>query len=205
MARWARGGIAATMLIGCDRPQGDEPFDQPPPSGSVPAPVEQREVFLSEGFRLPPTVPAAEAGAAIGDDDEVIGVVAGGKARAYRMPAMRIPTRHIINDVVGGVAVSVTYCNLRQCVRGFGGIPGETPLELWQAGLLGDRMVVKVGGVSYLQETGKVVECDSGRPAVPFPYAEYPLVQTTWKEWKRRHPETDVYVGDHPPGDVSRR
>lgn len=162
-------------------------------------------MFLSEGLRLPPTVPAAAAEAAIGDDDEVIGVEAGGKARAYRMRAMRIPMRHVINDVVGGVAVSITYCNLRQCVRGFGGVPKEAPLELWQAGLLDDRMVVKVGGVSYLQETGKVVECDSGQPAVPFPYAEYPLTRTTWKEWKGRHPDSDVYVGDHPPGAESRR
>jgi hypothetical protein len=148
--------------------------------------------FMVPGVETPPMRPPAEAG--LPDDAPVVGVVAGGHARAYALGSMRSPMRHIVNDVVGGMPVTVTYCDLSNCTRAFGGAGKAAPLDISQAGTFGDEMLVKVGHVTYKQATGKVYEPDTGYPSVPFPYQEYPLVRTTWGEWKARHPVTDVYV-----------
>ena len=194
-----RSSLAAVALIAagvsaCSPP--DEPLPVAPSSkaGVVTTPGPVREPFFAEGLRLPRTVSAAASG--LRDGEHVIGVVAGGKARAYRVGAMRIPTRHVINDVVGGVPITTTFCDLSRCIRGFAGEPGRPPLNVWQAGLLDNRMLLKVDGVAYSQETGDIVEQDPGRSAVPFPLVAYPLTLATWKEWKSLHPDTDVYAGD---------
>lgn len=152
--------------------------------------------FYSAGLKTPPTRPADQS--ALKDKEQVIGIEAGGKARAYPLRRMNGTTRHIINDVVGGVAVTVTYCDITGCARAFNGGVRLSPLDVSQAGLLDGRMVVKVGGVSYLQETGEVVAPDRGRDPVPFPYPTFPLVLTTWGEWKARHADTDVSEGHDP-------
>ena len=57
----------------------------------------------------PTFLPVSEI-AALADTDPVIGVMVNGDARAY---PLHILTRHeIVNDVVGGVPVAVTYCPL---------------------------------------------------------------------------------------------
>jgi hypothetical protein len=33
----------------------------------------------------------------------------------------------------------------------------------------------------------------------PFPYPTHPLVRRTWGEWRREHPDTDLYLGPGPP------
>ena len=70
-----------------------------------------RSEFLLQHDRFdsatdPATVPAAEA-EFLEPDDEVFGVFEGGKARAY--PLTMIAYHHVINDVVGGVPIAVTY------------------------------------------------------------------------------------------------
>ena len=85
-------------------------------------PTSDRVEIRSPGLRTPPTTPASSA--AIDDAEEVIGVEAGGRARAYRLRSLADPTSHIINDLVGGSAVTVTYCDKSGCVRAFGGAPG---------------------------------------------------------------------------------
>lgn len=148
--------------------------------------------FMVPGVESPQVLPPTEAG--LPDDAPVVGVEAGGHARAYALGSMRSPTRHIVNDVVGGLPVTVTYCDISNCTRAFGGAGEAAPLPISQAGTFGDEMLVKVGHVTYKQATGEVYEPDEGHPSVPFPYQEYPLVRTTWGEWKARYPETDVYV-----------
>jgi hypothetical protein len=54
----------------------------------------------------PTTIPAARA-VWLRDDDEVYGVVLGGKARAY--PITMICYHHVVNDVIQGIPVAVTY------------------------------------------------------------------------------------------------
>ncbi len=54
----------------------------------------------------PRTVPADEA-TWLRPDDEVFGVVLGGRARAYPVPM--ISYHHVVNDVIAGIPIAVTY------------------------------------------------------------------------------------------------
>jgi hypothetical protein len=139
----------------------------------------------------PPVLPAGEAELAGGE--EVIGVAVGGKARAYRLGAFRFPSRHIVNDLIGGVPVSVTYCDRNDCARVYTDPLASAPLDVTQAGLRDGRMVVRVGGALYDHESGRPLEPGVGRPAIP--YQLLPPSRTTWDDWKRLHPETDLYDG----------
>jgi hypothetical protein len=159
-------------------------------------PITDRYEFTGDGLRMPPMVSAAAA--RIDDDEEVAGIEVGGSARAYRLRGMSDPSRHIINDVVDGMAVSVTYCDISECVRAFEGGRGGEPLAIGQGGLKGQSMVLAVGGVYYLQDTGEPLELGPGR--APLPYPDHSVTRTTWKAWREAHPETDLYEG-RAPGD----
>ena len=161
------------------------------PDPGVPKPEKRLWRFELAGLQQPQTLPAVAA--KIADGDEVIGVVVNGKPRAYWLKALKYPPWHIVNDVVVGVPVSVTYCDRTDCTRLYTSSQSSTPLDVNLAGLYGHEMVVKVGGVLYFQETGKPFEAGAG--ATSLPYADYPWERTTWKEWRRLHPETDVFIG----------
>ena len=64
----------------------------------------ERDLFLAADE--PATVPAAEA-RFLKDDDEVLGFVIREKARAYAVTMLSYP--HVVNDVVAGIPVAVTY------------------------------------------------------------------------------------------------
>jgi len=83
-----------------------EPSAGAPTLGGLP-----RSQFFIEHDRFlaatdPQTVTASEATWLRGDD-EVFGLVIGGQARAYPIPM--ISYHHVINDVIRGIPVAVTY------------------------------------------------------------------------------------------------
>lgn len=132
-------------------------------------------------------------------DAPVIGVVAGGKARAYLVSALASVRRHVVNDRVGKVPVAVSYCNLMDCARAFAAPDGDKPTELATGGRAMDGtdsgMLVRVGPYRYFQKTARPL--DPGAPA--FPYTPVAVERTSWAEWVTAHPDTDVYLGG--PGD----
>ena len=138
----------------------------------------------------PPTRRAEQA--KLPDYEEVIGIVVNGKARAYRVKAFDDPSRHIVNDLIGDRPVTVTYCDLSDCARAYAGPRGGPPLEVFQAGTKGPEMILKVGETYYWHRTAEPVETGGGSP---FPYATYPLARRTWGDWRREHPDTDLYLG----------
>ena len=142
-------------------------------------------------FVKPPAQPAAAS--KVADGDEVIGVVVNGKPRAYWMKALEYPPWHIVNDVVVGVPVTVTYCDRTNCTQVYTDRQSSAPLDVNLGGLYGKEMVVKIGGVLYYQESGKPFELGEGVPSLP--YADHPWERTTWKEWRQRHPDTDIFIG----------
>ncbi|MBX6315189.1 MAG: DUF3179 domain-containing protein, partial [Isosphaeraceae bacterium] len=119
-------------------------------------PYSDRSEYELPGVRQPPTRPAAKV--RLADTEEVLGVEVGSQARAYWLRVMRDRPRHIVNDIVGGVPITVTYCDLAECVRAFTDPQGEAPLEISLNGLKGERMVLKVGGINYLQDTGEPID-----------------------------------------------
>ena len=138
----------------------------------------------SDGIRTPPAVAGG-----LDDSEEVVGVLVNGKARAYRLGALRDPRLHVVNDVVGGSPVSIAYCDRTNCIRSYTG-PGEGPLRIGVAGLRDGGLVIKLDGVYYDQRSGRVVEGPPG--AGPLPHDQVPWTRTTWGRWRREHPTTDV-------------
>jgi hypothetical protein len=139
----------------------------------------------------PPISTVAEAKAE--PQDLVIGVELNGRARAYRLAAFDDPSGHVVNDLIGDVPVSVAYSTLNQCVRVYTGPKNSGLLDAEVPGLLNQRMVIKLGGTLYFHRSGMPVE-PAGNPP-PIPYTLINPTVTTWKEWTRRHPDTDIFVG----------
>jgi hypothetical protein len=195
-ALWLRHGIvaAAFLLLGCSLYRlnwsglaGGGPTAAAAGTGGA------RSFW--PGVRLPPATAAAEAGVA--DDAEVIGVSVAGHARAYLLAAMQWPpSLHAVNDLLGGRAVSVTYCPISGCSRVFLAGPNDTPLELG-VGLSAEAgMSLRVGGVEYDHQTGANLTQPGGQP---IPYAGLPHARTTWGAWRAAHPDTDLYTGAPSP------
>src|SRR5262249_5728336 len=148
----------------------------------VPEPADMPDnLNFGPGRQTPPAV-AADA-AAVPDDAEVIGVYAGGHARAYLVAALSGgPTRHVVNDLLGEQPVSVTHCERTGCSRAFTGGRAGTPLELDVAGWLHKGLALRVKDKDYAQATG---ECLSPGGGDPLPYRAYPFLRTTWKAWRQ--------------------
>jgi hypothetical protein len=133
------------------------------------------------------------AKATLRPDDLVIGVEVGGRTRAYRLSAFDHPVGHLVNDMIGGVAVSVAYCDLSRCLRVYTDPAGTAPLDIEVAGILDREMVMKMGGRFYFQRSGEPVEPSDCPPAIPCDQVSPTVAR--WKDWTRDHPQTDVYVG----------
>jgi hypothetical protein len=146
---------------------------------------------LAEPIIRPPSLAANEA--KLQPHEIVIGVEIGGKAQAYRFAAFESKSGHLVNDLVGGVPVSVAYCDLTECLRVYTDPRSSEPLDLNVAGTLNDEMIMRHGGRMYFHKSGREVKPGNDSPALPYPLIA-PIV-TTWKEWTAQHPGTRVYIG----------
>jgi hypothetical protein len=142
------------------------------------------------GTRRPRTRPAE--GAELSEEAEVIGVCINGQSRAYALLSLDgAPHRHVVNDVLGGRAVSVVYCDRRNCARAYTSDTDE-PLPINVGGWHPDAgMMLKLGDTNYALETGANLIDPNGEP---FPYQPMPFLLTTWSQWCRLHPDTDIYL-----------
>jgi hypothetical protein len=154
-----------------------------------------------------PTMIAGGAASYLNPDDEVFGVEINGDARAY---PLRIANWHeMVNDVVGGVPVSLAYCTL--CGAGIlfdGRVAGRNrPFTFGSSGLL-----YRSNKLMYDRQTDSLWNQFTGRPVVgPLTGSKVelqvlPVVLTTWEQWRARHPGTRVlalatgYARDYGPG-----
>jgi hypothetical protein len=140
---------------------------------------------------LPPIKKANEA--TIRPDEVVIGVELGGRARAYRLAAFDDASGHLVNDLLGGLPLSVAYCNITSTARVYTDPKGTAVLDAEILGLLDKEIVIRLGGHLYFHSSGKPVEPDKGPPPMPFRLLTPTL--TTWQDWAKHHPATDVFVG----------
>jgi hypothetical protein len=139
----------------------------------------------------PKVVPMDEL-TGIDDDDEVLGLTLGGESRAY--PARFISWHHIVNDMLGGKPVCITYCIV--CNSGI----AYDPL------INGSRHLFDVFGIyrgvmAMVDPTTNTVWAhltgmglagpDTGKTLRPIP-----IVNTTWGEWKRLHPHSTTPAWD---------
>ncbi|MGB0653028.1 MAG: DUF3179 domain-containing (seleno)protein [Thermoplasmatota archaeon] len=134
-------------------------------------------------------------------DDRVLGVVIDGDTRAY--PVKMLNSHEIVNDVVGGVPVAVTFCPL--CGSG---VTFERTLQLTD----GDQEVVtmfeasgflyrhdlvmhdRATGTLWTQIQGTAIASLEG-DRVRAPHLEHrlevvPTQVMDWSAWKEEHPDT---------------
>jgi hypothetical protein len=127
------------------------------------------------------------------NDEEVVGVTVNGESRAYLVEALSRPDYHIINDLIGLVPLSITYCNINRCARAFTQEGAKKPLDIAVGGQHNLReLLLLVDGARFHQDDLKPY--DPGHRPASFPYQQVPLTVTTWGKWKKLHPDTQASV-----------
>jgi hypothetical protein len=137
-----------------------------------------------------------ERGKLLVSDDRVIGVAHAGEARAYPLRLMR--WHEVVNDVVGGRSVAVTYGPLCDSVAVFS---RDTPSGKATLGLSG--LLYNSNALLYDRERADPADSPlwtqlggqpvAGRdPAQAPALRPLPAVVTTWSRWLERHPQTTV-------------
>lgn len=143
----------------------------------------------------PAHIPAVEA-KYLTDSEKVFGVSAGGQQRAY--PLRMLDWHEMLNDVVGGVPVTLSYCTL--CGSG---VLYDTRTPAGQAYTFGTSgLLYRSNKLMVDRQTLTLWNNMTGEPAVgrlarsPIRLPVLPVTITTWKEWRTRHPATTVLALD---------
>jgi hypothetical protein len=178
-------GVAGAMVLNGE-PAGVDDLMRPRTKAEIDSAPGNQAPIQFQAVTLPP-IQSADA-TDWSDEELVVGIAVNDEFRAYRLRTMQIPDRHVVNDIIGGESVSITYCNLFQCIRAFSGDRPDGPLDLKVAGLdNGKGMILGTGGDRYYQGTLEPVAPETSRD---FPYSETDYTVTTWREWRAEHPET---------------
>ncbi|MFQ3285257.1 MAG: hypothetical protein ACI9TI_000558 [Natronomonas sp.] len=138
---------------------------------------------------------ARSADVELPDCERVFGVELDGDVRAY---PQRILVQHeIVNDVIGGEPVAVTYCPLTGTAQGFyrGGTEFGVSGRLVNSNLI---MWDRATDVRWPQIAATGIEVGGQRDTgdadrlVGQSLREFRVVWTTWRRWRNRHPGTLV-------------
>ncbi|MFY0992079.1 DUF3179 domain-containing protein [Halomonas sp. C05BenzN] len=131
--------------------------------------------------------PAGEA--TLEEGDRVIGVYYRGQARAY--PQRILVWHEIVNDELGGEALSITYCPLTGTALGFK--RGETDLGV-SGKLVNSNLVMydRATDSEWPQILGVAID----GPLEGQGLEEFRVFWTTWGAWQARHPETEVLTDE---------
>jgi hypothetical protein len=150
---------------------GRRHYDMPPMVLEVP-PIDR-----------PVLVHAADA--RIDDAAIIIGVVVQGEARAYLRDAFALgPLSHIVRDKIQATPIAVTHCDRLLCTRVFAGNDPNRPLNIRVSGWRSDQtMELVIDGKQYSQKF----------PILPL--AELPFSEATWGQWRKKYPDTLIYLG----------
>jgi hypothetical protein len=191
MIRFLVAGITALALLAPleSRAQTRNGFDVS--DAAVPVREIRRTGVRRDGIPSidePQFIAAADA-RFLDDEDRVIGVSRNGIARAY--PIRILEHHEVVNDIFAGEAIVITYCPL--CFTGmvFSAQASDFGLTFGVSGLLYNSDVLL-----YDRRTGSLwsqirSEAISG-PLKGFVIPAIPAANTTWREWRARHPETEV-------------
>lgn len=184
--------LMPVILAGCSAAMAS-----PPPTAQPAMLYEEVDVYWRESLSggpgkdgipaidRPRFVSADDAGDFLAAGDPVVGVVRNGEAKAY--PRKILVWHEIVNDHVGGDAISVTYCPLTGTSLGF--LRGETSFGV-SGRLINSNLIM------YDRET------DTHWPQMPGVGIEGSLTGegleeirvfwTTWDQWHGRYPDTQV-------------
>jgi hypothetical protein len=138
----------------------------------------------------PKTVPASAA-EWLKDKHVVFGIALGGEARAY--PKRILAWHELARDRLGGVELTVVYCTLCGTVIPYASEVGGLRRTFGTSGLL-----YRSNKLLFDEETMSLWSTLEGRPVIGslagsgLELRAFPVVTTTWREWRSAHPETTV-------------
>lgn len=126
-------------------------------------------------------------------EDHILGLARNGEIKAYPIPIMN--WHEIVNDKAGGERVAITYCPLCGTGVAFVARVGGRELSFGVSGLLYNSDVLL-----YDRETESLWsqlrnQAISG-PMKGSKLKALPLTHTTWRAWRREHPDTLVLSTD---------
>ena len=121
--------------------------------------------------------------------NRVLGISINGVAHAY--PIRILNYHEIVNDVVDGTAVVVTYCPLCGSGAAFEAAIDGRSFEFGVSGLLYNSDVLMYDRETDSLWSQLMVQAVTG-PMKGTRLQQLPLSHTSWQEWVRRHPETRV-------------
>ena len=127
------------------------------------------------------------------DSDTVIGLEINGEAKAY--PIFILVWHEIVNDNVGGVPVSVTYCPLCYTNQVFERIIDGQEVEFGTSGKLYNSNLLMYDRYTesyWSQSLGTAVKGE----LTGYELNLIPFDVITWGDWKKIHPETVVLTTD---------
>lgn len=125
------------------------------------------------------------------DEDVVFALNYKGQTRAY--PQRILNWHEIVNDVVAGDPIAVTFCPLCGSAVAFEPKVDNQITELGVSGKLHNSDLVmydRLEGNLWQQITGEAIVGPAARRGENL--VEIPLATTTWGEWKKAHPQTKV-------------
>ena len=141
-------------------------------------------------LRNPKMIRAKDA-AYLDDDDIVFGIELHGDARAY--PERILAWHEMFTDEIGGIPVVGAYCSLSGSIIIYNTKNDETNYDFGISGFLHRSNMLM-----YDRQTMSLWYSLWGKPVIG-PLAEknialesMSVVTTTWKEWRKRHPDTKV-------------
>jgi hypothetical protein len=143
----------------------------------------------------------------IRDNELVFGISINGDTRAY--PYRFMDWHEMLNDIIGGVPVSLAYCTL--CGSG---ILYKTQLKADEDPIIfgSSGFLYRSNKLMYDQKTNSLWNHFNGKPVVGtlvnsgIELEVLPLVTTSWAEWVNQHPNTKVlsektgFHRDYTPG-----
>jgi hypothetical protein len=122
-------------------------------------------------------------------DDLVLGVFINGEARAY--PHAIFWWHEIVNDVLGGKPIVVSFCPLTGSGMVHDAVIGGTTLNFGVSGLLFDNNLILFDRTTNSLWSQMRVQSICGDLTGTMPIL-LPVVQSTWEAWKALYPETTV-------------
>jgi hypothetical protein len=177
-------------------------------AGPVDGPPNRQEAYCIAGFPenemfaaaavggIPalkqPNLADAQAGFML-DTDRVVGVEINGEARAY--PFGILWWHEIVNDSLGGRDVLVTYCPLTASGIVFDPTVAQERRDFIVSGLLyySNLVMTDIQTQTLWNQMLLGSQCGVDRGEE---LRRFPVLETTWEDWKNRHPNTTVVSTD---------
>ncbi len=140
-----------------------------------------------------PRFVTARAASFLKEEDRVLGIRHNGVSKAY--PITILSWHEIVNDLVAGDPVAVTYCPL--CGTGIAYLArsGDQAMTFGGSGLLYNSDMLLYDRKTHSLWSQIMRQAVSG-PMKAVKLKAIPVEHTRWAEWRQRHPETQVLSTD---------